>query len=532
MKKLLFGLAAMVLVVTGTFASVVCPQHGGVESVTAPLSVQQSPIAQELIITSEIEVNVFGVNVPQVTVPFVEMGIYINEGGGPGTLLYSQPVGLSETGDNFEFAFEPLVLPAGSYFIAVKAPVGSQAIFANHTETKTTYSGEESPDGLPPVFVVASGPITYAGFDMWIEGCETGNGGGGQVGCPTPSSVSASAGDEGEIDVTWTAADGETEHKIQWSAVGSGNWDGTTVSGSSYSITGLAENTEYLVRVRTFCDAGGASQYVLANNATTVSNACGIPSSLSGGAATATSIDLSWSAETGATYKVRYRPLTGGAWQTANAATNSTTLSGLNQGTPYQWQVRSFCPAGPTMYSAPEVTGTSTGCADPSELATTDVTENSATLSWSAVTGAVKYKVRMRDGGAWQYYKPATNSVAVSNLNVAGNYTWQVRAMCTGIGSKYSTSTLNLLPPRFGAFDEAEELAVYPNPASEVVSVVIPEYQLGGTLDVLNSNGMLIETMSIDATEMTLNVSEYGTGIYMVKVTSIDGVEVQQIVVE
>jgi len=75
----------------------------------------------------------------------------------------------------------------------------------------------------------------------------------------------------------------------------------------------------------------------------------------------------------------------------------------------------------------------------PTGLATTNITDESATLSWSAATGATSYDVQLRvQGGSWSTYNVSGTSYNANNLSAETTYEWQVRAKNTYGTSSYS----------------------------------------------------------------------------------------------
>lgn len=75
----------------------------------------------------------------------------------------------------------------------------------------------------------------------------------------------------------------------------------------------------------------------------------------------------------------------------------------------------------------------------PAGLTTTNITDNSATLSWSSATGATSYDVQLRvQGGSWSTYNVSSTSYNATNLTEQTNYEWQVRAKNSYGTSSYS----------------------------------------------------------------------------------------------
>ena len=86
--------------------------------------------------------------------------------------------------------------------------------------------------------------------------------------------------------------------------------------------------------------------------------------------------------------------------------------------------------------------GTST-CAQPSALTSSSVTSSSATLSWSAVTGATGYTLQVKPSTAttWSSYTVTSASTSLSGLTANTTYNWQVRTTCSSGTSAYTAGT-------------------------------------------------------------------------------------------
>ena len=88
--------------------------------------------------------------------------------------------------------------------------------------------------------------------------------------------------------------------------------------------------------------------------------------------------------------------------------------------------------------------GTAPACGNPSGLNTTAITTSSATLNWSAVSGALSYDVdyKAASSGNWINAITATTSLSVnlSSLAPSTDYDWRVRANCSGSSGTYVQS--------------------------------------------------------------------------------------------
>lgn len=89
-------------------------------------------------------------------------------------------------------------------------------------------------------------------------------------------------------------------------------------------------------------------------------------------------------------------------------------------------------------------------CSAPAELGTSNITANSATISWSAVLGASSYDVRYRVAGTstWTTITGLTsNSTVLNGLLANTNYEWEVRTNCKDGASIYVGSQFMTLNP-------------------------------------------------------------------------------------
>ena len=90
-------------------------------------------------------------------------------------------------------------------------------------------------------------------------------------------------------------------------------------------------------------------------------------------------------------------------------------------------------------------------CADPTGLASSAITLTSATVSWTAVSGALSYDVdyKAASSGTWINAATGTTSVSVnlSGLTQSTLYDWRVRANCSSASSNYSAAQFTTSSP-------------------------------------------------------------------------------------
>ncbi|MES2776205.1 MAG: fibronectin type III domain-containing protein [Bacteroidota bacterium] len=100
------------------------------------------------------------------------------------------------------------------------------------------------------------------------------------------------------------------------------------------------------------------------------------------------------------------------------------------------------------------IIGAAPSCGTVSGLATSSITTNSATISWTALGGAVNYDVdyKLNSSGTWINAATATTSLslALSSLSSGSLYDFRVRANCTGATGAYAQAQFTTSSPTCG----------------------------------------------------------------------------------
>ncbi len=172
---------------------------------------------------------------------------------------------------------------------------------------------------------------------------------------------------------------------------------------------------------------------------------CDAPTGLSASSITSSGATLSWSAVSGAlNYNLQYRVNGTSTWTTVSSISGTSyNLSGLSGSTTYQWQVRTNCSSTNSNYTAGANFTTSTviTCNAPTGLSASSITSSGATLSWSAVSGALNYNLQYRVNGTSTW--TTVSSISGTSYNLSGlsgstTYQWQVRTNCSSTNSSYT----------------------------------------------------------------------------------------------
>lgn len=267
-----------------------------------------------------------------------------------------------------------------------------------------------------------------------------------------PQNLTATADANGtEMDLDWDAPSDnggasitDYEYRYQEGSTAGGTWTSTGSTTTAYTVTGLDKGTEYTFQVRAVNSQGQSTSNpsVTETTDTTVPDA---PTNLTATAdANGTEIDLDWDAPTDdggsdiTEYQYRYQEGTtaGGSWTDTNSTSTSFTVTGLDKGTEYTFQVRTVTSVG-TSTSNPSVTETTdTTVPDPPTNLQVTRTHNSATITWDNPTdtgGESLTDIELRittgssPGGNWQSLG-VVETHTESSLTASTQYTVEVRA--------------------------------------------------------------------------------------------------------
>ncbi|MEO8112020.1 MAG: fibronectin type III domain-containing protein, partial [Ginsengibacter sp.] len=173
---------------------------------------------------------------------------------------------------------------------------------------------------------------------------------------------------------------------------------------------------------------------------------CGDPTGLTSSAITNTSATVGWVAVPNAvSYDVDYKLTTTSTWTNAATAiaTTSKNISGLIQGTTYDWRVRANCSGGSGNYISAQFT-TTLPCNAPAGLTTSSITSTSANISWSSAAGANSYDVEYKatSSSTWIGVVSGTTATSASlgGLAASTSYDWRVRSNCSSGSSSFSST--------------------------------------------------------------------------------------------
>ena len=275
---------------------------------------------------------------------------------------------------------------------------------------------------------------------------------------PTAPTSLVSTGRSGNsVSLSWNPSSdnvGVAGYRVYWKTSSSATYQNIPVSGTTYTVSGLATATSYNFYVVAYDAAGWNSSASNVLTTSTLDNqAPTAPSNLQATGSTSSSISLSWTGSTdniGVTgYRVYWKASTASAYQTLNVAGTTTSITGLTASTSYDFYVAAYDAAG-NLSSATSTISFSTQVAAPTVSATLSGTRSgtSNTLSWNIATNGtlqqVRLEARLGNGAYTTIYSTTTQPIStkgsfVHSYSSTGKYTYRLFASA-GSTSAYSNT--------------------------------------------------------------------------------------------
>ena len=264
--------------------------------------------------------------------------------------------------------------------------------------------------------------------------------------CVAAPSVTASNTASG-INLSWSAITGAAKYRVQYRSTSTSSWTTlTTITGTSYTVADsrLTSGTQYEFRVQAITSGSVYSSCIVVKKQWMMPPQAAATNTVNG-------INLSWSAVSGAAkYRVQYRQVGASSWTTAGTTTGTSyTVAGskLTSGTQYEFRVQAISSGG--VYSSYNAVKKRWMAAP---AVTVSNTTSGINLSWSAITGAAKYRVQYRQVGASSWTTAGTitgtsYTVAGSKLTSGTQYEFRVQAISSdGVYSSFSAVTIRRTP--------------------------------------------------------------------------------------
>ncbi|MBQ6046737.1 MAG: fibronectin type III domain-containing protein [Bacteroidales bacterium] len=303
-----------------------------------------------------------------------------------------------------------------------------------------------------------------------------------------------------------------------------------------YALENLTPSTAYTVKIRTHCDENTTSDWSDTVGFRTldepvVVDSCDAPTNLAVANVTAHSAAISWNGSA-AQYEVE---LNGTVAATVN--TNNYNAQGLDASTVYVVKVRALCDNSLTSewsdtigFRTLDEPVVNDSCDMPTNLAVSNVTANSATITWNG--SAAQYEVELNGTVAATV---STNSYNAQGLTASTIYIVRVRALCDNSAASEWSDTIGfrtLEGEGIDAIDANYSVNIYPNPASDRVTVNVEGMSGKAQVSVIDLSGRTLMSDTMTDGTVQLNVSSLAQGSYFVRISGERFTTVRKLIVK
>ncbi|NLK94625.1 MAG: hypothetical protein GX275_05500 [Clostridiales bacterium] len=274
-----------------------------------------------------------------------------------------------------------------------------------------------------------------------------------------PSNLTKQYSSYDSAQFAWSGAKGATGYEVYRSSNGGKSYTLIkTLTGNSYTDTGLNAGTNYKYKVRAYYKISGKNQYSSYSSELSISTNLKnleAPTKLTKQYSSVDSIQFVWSGVSGATGYEVYRSIDGGKSYTRVEVTKGTSYKDikLTPGKSYMYKVRAYKTVnGVNTYSSYSsiftATTTSVSVGTPSNLKKESSSKISIKIAWNKVNGATGYEVYRSTNDGKNYSIVSNSSGSTFNnlgLTSKKTYKYKVRAYMTINGVKYYSSFSSVL---------------------------------------------------------------------------------------
>ncbi len=350
--------------------------------------------------------------------------------------------------------------------------------------------------------------------------------------CSAPESLLVSNIMNNSATLTFSPVEGALEYLVRWRAIG-GSWTYELISNTSLVVSNLYCNQNYAWQVRVNCDTS-VEQWSEEDffNTLNCEGPCPSPNGLAVINITQTSGIAQFNYVSGNFgYEIRVREVGTPTWNYVPVAINPSSLIGsLECEKQYEWGVRTICDfQGNTSEWSPTVTFNTLPCTEPCEapiaLQISNISSNSALLSYVGTNSATGHQIRYRKldeyWSLWKYGYSTNNTFLFEELDCHSAYEVIMKTDC-GFANKSSwTSSIYFTTLDCGGLTVNEfsklELVIYPNPSEELLNLEVN--QTGMAYSIFDSRGRMVISGQIDGFKEAVSVSTLTYGVYQLMIS-------------
>ncbi|HOZ50646.1 MAG TPA: glycosyl hydrolase family 18 protein [Chitinophagaceae bacterium] len=168
-------------------------------------------------------------------------------------------------------------------------------------------------------------------------------------GCNPPNSVSA-VSSINSLTLSWLSNTADS-FNVHYKKLTDSNWNSLITTSSSILLSGLICNTQYQVKISSFCaTTSSAFGSIQTFNTLLCSTPCVTPNGIIV-SPSISSATINWPNTGALSYHIEYKMQSNPSWNSLSSTTNSIILNGLTSNTNYEVRVQSVCSSSNSAYS-------------------------------------------------------------------------------------------------------------------------------------------------------------------------------------
>ena len=262
-------------------------------------------------------------------------------------------------------------------------------------------------------------------------------------------------------------------------------------------------------------------------NGSTPPPTCNVPTNLNATATAYNTADVTWTAGGSETaWNLQYKAASAANWS-ANIPVTTTNyqLTGLTAQTAYQVRVQANCGNdGTSDWATANFTTPAepvNPCNVPTNLQVSNITENTATVAWTAGGSETAWNVqyKLQSASQWQEANVNTTSYAIEGLTANSTYDVRVKAICAAdnqsdfVSTSFTTDGVGI-----DNITLANSINLMPNPADNYIDLTINSSVDVKKAVVYNAFGQMIQTIELTDNHARIDLSDMAAGMYFVRV--------------
>lgn len=165
------------------------------------------------------------------------------------------------------------------------------------------------------------------------------------------------------------------------------------------------------------------------------------------------------------------------------------------------------------------------GCLPPTNLAVSNVSSSSALVTWTAGGSESSWQVdyKLLSSVNWTTATAHTTSFTMTGLQSDSQYQIRVKAICTS-GESLFTELVFSTTVGITEHDLSQYVTLYPNPTQSIIDIKLDRNYPGETeCHIYDMYGKLMRVLPIEEDITSIDVTNFASGVYIIRLTTEQG---------